>query len=619
MAKYNLDELSIMAKERRIDSSNLQDVIESLKDYSLDNDTVRYIFEELSKTESLPQDFKDYISEMLDNYDTIVELSNVNEVYIEESKTLPADVINDKGVENVTVGDIMEEAPKVASTEANEVSDPSNNDADNNNAGESAPSSDEQEEVLVIPPIIPVEPVETLVEEPVVTEPVMDEELIGVGRPVTRYAVENGSEEISLVNDAMLGAITALAIAKGIKIIKGNIGVDGTPEISFELNNESKPYLDHILGELYGDVTNNLDVSMTKVNLSGQELLTVKLNEENLTLEEIEQKKQEMFAKVHEIIEKTDKEKDYESTMPLELRELKDKFHADDPEIPKDKDFEIGYSHKNGENTFYIVADTKIEAKEIAELIGYEVKEDKKGGVFELDTNGVTKANLEGTKLAQNADNLNDIEEVKGPNEQGLTEADVNYNDRHYGDDDYTDRATIINFVSENKDPDQMAFVRIDEVGDQRIVNCVSANGTRESLVINDGKDFDNHDVPKIIEAFGKESGVEPNNTEISRNPNGTSNYQALSGDNTYFMMNNYNNETVAKAASQMNEYAPKAEILNLSNTDVKTYEKKLGVHPSLRNDSNNEQAAKVSVAPLIAFVGFTLIMLVIIFIIFGV
>lgn len=545
MAKqYTLEEVKNIVYSGNVNTSNLTELMASLKDYDF-NDEIREIFVSLSNNNNLPETIRINFKNFIDSYSEFIE---------------------NKNKEDISSG-----------------SDEGNNSP------------------LVL---IEEEPREVLFEQPEITT-IMEEE----DKIEDKVDYQNNDEEISLENDAILGGLMAYAAFKGVKVVSNNPGLTGNPEIAFELSYESKPYIDNLLLELY-DNKENINVEMSRVSATGQELLTLNVVDPSLSQKELEEKGKKLFTDVSNILKSTDDKKDYESMMPDELRALKDKFVNDDPNIP-DEDFKVGYSHKNGENTFYLVTNSKEQAIELAELMGYEVKKDRGGNVFELDTNG---RNMEGTKLEKVTENINDIDEVKDTKD-GISDVDINYNNKHYGNEDYK---KVVDFVNDSKDPSTMSVVQIDvpvSTPDQRVVNLASEDGTRETIIFNNGKDFDNYALPKIADAFGNGSTINKDNATKIEYDNGKSSYDVVSSDNTYLRMNNFDSNIVDSVDNGLSNYMAKEDNVSNSNTKTNAYTKTLGTYPT---SNYNTEAAKTSFATLVVFILVMIIGFIILYLVYG-
>jgi len=402
-------------------------------------------------------------------------------------------------------------------------------------------------------------------------------------------------EGISLGNDVLLGSVVGYAANRGIKVLSSDPGIVNNGEISFELNYESKPYIDNLLLSLYGQM-NDVKVGMKRIASSGKEVLTLSVDNPELSEAEVRQRSNEMFARVNEVLHNTDKNKDYEEKMDPKLRALKDKFHNDDPNIPNE-DFEIGYSRTAGENTYYIIANSKEQAIEVAELMGYEIKEDRGGMVFEIEDNNL---NMEGSKLDVKSKNVNYIDEVKDIDD-GLADIPVDYNDKHYGDNEFS---KIEDFISNNADPSTMAVVQIDvpiAAPNQRVVTLASSDGTRDTIVFDNGSEFDAHTLPRIASAYGAGTTIDSDNATTIEYGNGKSGYDALSSDNTYLRLNNYDSETVKTVDESLSSYKKTGEEQSYnSNQYTNVYSKKLGTYPTA---TTNNQAANTNFFALVVFV----------------
>lgn len=464
---------------------------------------------------------------------------------------------------------------------------------------------------------VSVESFEAVVEE--AEQQASDVELIGaedevieteesyVNVPRVPIAASSGDDEISLDNDAVLGGVVAYATAKGVMVASKDPGVINYPEISFKLDEKSKPYLDNILTSLY-DNKDGIDVAMTRVEATGEELLTLKIEDPTLSQRQLQAKGKSMFAKVDELLKTTDEEKDYEKEMPQKLRELKDRFHNDDPKIPN-ANFTIGYSNSNGQKKYYMVANNKETAIELAEEMGYAVTKEHGGNVFELDTDGVV--NMKNTKLESVSKPVDYADAFKGTeNGQGISDLDIDYNNRNYSNGN---AKKIEDFISDNKGSDNLAVIQITATSDtQRIVKLASSDGTNEELVFNDGKDFDNYTLPKLAEKFASNSNVDKGINPIVQGEGGAS-YEASSG-NTYFRMVNYDTGIVHQVNNTIDEYSVKTDVKYDDNSKTNSYQysKRLGTYPT------NREAAKTSFLPIIAFLLVLIIGFIVIYLIIG-
>ena len=429
-----------------------------------------------------------------------------------------------------------------------------------------------------------------------------------VRRPQVGVA-SNGDNGISLENDALLGTVVAFAASRGLKVLSSNPGLVNNGEISFELNYESKAYIDNLLLSMYGQI-DDVNVGMKRIASSGKEVLTLSVDNPELSESEVRQRSNEMFTRVNEILRQTDKNKDYEEKMNPQLKALKDKFHNDDPNIP-DADFEIGYSRSNGANTYYLITDSKEQAIEVAELMGYEVKKDRGGNVFELEDNG----NMENSKLGVASINVNEIDEVKDVDD-GLADIPVDYNDRHYGDNEY---AQIEEFISNNQDPSTMAVIQIDvpdAAPNQRVVTLASEDGTRQTIVFDNGSEFDAHTLPRIANAYGEGTTIDSSNATMTEYGNGRAGYDVVSSSNTHLRMNNFDSATVSSVDDSLSTYKKTSTTEENTYTQNNVYSKKLGTYPT--SATANNQAANTNFFALVVFILILAIGFGVIYLLFG-
>jgi hypothetical protein len=103
-----------------------------------------------------------------------------------------------------------------------------------------------------------------------------------------------------------------------------------------------------------------------------EEIFTIELNNANMGQEEFYHHVRDTFLKIYETIQTTRNDLDYANMMPEGLKDIKERFRNDDPDIGQD--FTIGYVRNDGKDSYYIVADNRAEALEYARSIGYDVK-----------------------------------------------------------------------------------------------------------------------------------------------------------------------------------------------------------------------------------------------------
>lgn len=550
MVSYNLEQIKTMVKEGKVDSTNFRDIMKSLANHSIDDDTVRNILNELASSENVPKEYRDLLEEVL-----------VSELYTSK-------------VEEGTTG-----ADSTTSSEKSEV-----------------------KEASVVPQNTTVVSEETSFET---MDELEDRAYIidDSGTPVFAAVASHYNNEV------MMNDISKLAAIKGIKIIDSKVGNHEPALIAMELTHESKPYLDNLLLQLYGDEKNHLNVELTKDKETGKEMLVMNVDDKDLSSGEIERYSTNMLQQVNDIITNTDKNKDYEALMSPELRKIRDKFHGDEEDVAKDNDVEFVYSKDDGVNSYHIVADSKEEAKEVADQLGVSIKEDHGGGVFEIDDSKV--ADMDGSKIAKASTGVNYSDEVKKINDQGVSDLDIDYNNKNYSgftkDEATTD---IIEFLKESKqDYRAISQLEIKCIGNQRVVEMRDTNGYNDTVIIHDGKEFDDNVLPIIADTFSKDTEVSGSKVYEE---NGSVGYFAESSENTRLIINGSSETTINQVEDTVNKNKTQIEETK-TNTNTKTYEKVLGTYPT-----NNSQDANTSLATLVVFILVMIFGIAIIYIIFG-
>lgn len=189
--------------------------------------------------------------------------------------------------------------------------------------------------------------------------------------------------------------------------IKDFSNKDGVPRISFEINNFSKEYLDNLMLQLYNNPKNGLGFDMTKLGTTKEELFTIYMNDPSQSLEDVEKKTSDLLNKVEDIVLSTKNDKNYEEMMPDNLKNLKEQFTNDAPDIPQNENYRIGYLNTEGTDNFYLMAGSKNQAIRLTEEMGFTPRKYAGNGVVEIDTDG---KNMNGTKLEQASENINNMD-----------------------------------------------------------------------------------------------------------------------------------------------------------------------------------------------------------------
>lgn len=454
-------------------------------------------------------------------------------------------------------------------------------------------------EVAEEKPPVPPETPEPVVEE---VEPQIEEpEEVVVDAP---NQLEEQEELKNSANDERFYANTAVdetynyGIRAGMSV--NEVSLDGKgghgPYISFEINYASSQMLNHLMNKMSDQ--DGISMEFMRDLSTKRELFTIEMNRGNMTDEEFMIHVKSTFEKISETIQTTRNDIDYEHTMNAGLKNVKDRFRNDDPDI--DQDFIIGYVRNDGKDSYYIVATTD-KAVEYARSIGYEIKNSQGANIFELETNG----HVVGTKLESAATDLSN--ENFDLSEDGMSELDI------YGSIEEDPRVqTIENFIETSNDPHLMCILEVEvptNNPNQRIVTMATEMGGRESVVFTDGTNFDNKVMPRIIETYAENNGINPENlTTTSPDALDHASLELLSENNTTLKLNGYSSSETNKIADSINS---KANEKQTTNEYTNSRQKTLGTYPN----QNENKAAFVSMPVLIAVcIFFVFLILLIIF-----
>lgn len=343
------------------------------------------------------------------------------------------------------------------------------------------------------------------------------------------------------------------------------------PYISFEINHESKQYLDHLMNEFYQN-NDGISLEFMRDMSNKQEIFTININPENMSREEFFNHVKETFQRIYGVVETTRKDFDYESTMPDGLKEIKDRFTNDDPDI--DQDFTIGYINKDGKDTYYLVADNDALALEYARSIGYEIKSKPGANIHEIDASDTI-----GTKLDDAAIALEDDKDVYDISVNGVADLDI------YGDLEQDPRVQMIeNFIETSNDPHLMCILEVEvpsENPNQRIVRMKTEMGGTDTVVFTDGQSFDNKVLPRVIDTYAENNQIDKQNISVSSpDPLDRASCQVESENNTTFMANGYSSSEVNK---MVGEIESKSQTYSQEQTNEKTNarQKTIGTYPT--------------------------------------
>ena len=348
--------------------------------------------------------------------------------------------------------------------------------------------------------------------------------------------------------------------------------------ISFKLDAASKTYLDHLISEFSNFEGINLEFK--RQGTTSDEFFTISVPFDNLSMEEFDQKVKNTFDAITATIQSTRKDIDYEHNMSPSMKKVKDRFSNDDPDIIGD--FIIGYIKDDGRDTYYVVADNSKEAEEYARSIGFSIRRDNGGGIYEMDT-----PHSIGTKFEETAVDLSKETDV---GKYGVSDLNI------YGSLSIDGQiSTVTNFI-ETSGPEEMSQVEIlipSDNPNQRVVNLNSSSSPNQTLVFTDAEEFDKAVIPTIINTFATTNEDCANNMQITggNNPE-TATLSIDTESNTNLTISGYSTVEVEQIVEDIKEKT-KAREVSLE----KSYQKTLGTYPP------EEEAAFVSMPVLLVVI----------------
>lgn len=346
------------------------------------------------------------------------------------------------------------------------------------------------------------------------------------------------------------------------------------PYITFEINNESKIFLDHLMLEFYQN-SDGISLEFMRDMSTRSEFFTLEIDPANMSQEEFYAHVKATFDRIYRTIETTRKDFDYESTMPDGLKNIKDRFTNDDPNI--NQDFTIGYVRNDGKDSYYIVADDVQTAVEYARTIGYDIKNSQGANIFEIDTKG---SSVIDTKLSEASIDLSSDYSALDIGQNGVSELDI------YGSLSTDPKVGLIeNFIETSNDPHIMCILEIEippENTSQRIVKLKSETGTNDVVVFTDGQEFDQKVLPKIVDTYAENNPTSKENVTIGGgNSSNTVSCQMESENNTTLIVDGYTKNEVnhmitnieSKSQSMTNQQ--ELEKANVRQKTIGTYQNK--------------------------------------------
>lgn len=375
------------------------------------------------------------------------------------------------------------------------------------------------------------------------------------------------------------------------------------PYISFEINNESKQFLNHLMNEFYQN-NDGIAIEFMRDMSTKSEFFTIEVASANMSQEEFYAYVKEIFSRIYTTLETTRKDFDYENAMPDGLRQIKDHFRNDDPDIGQD--FTIGYINKDGQDSYYLVADNSNLAYEYAQSIGYDIKAKPGANIYEIDAESTIGTKLEGASVA-----LETEEDIYDISQNGVADLDI------YPQLSRDPRVEMIeNFIETSNDPHLMCLLEIEipkENSNQRVVKMRTEMGGNETIVFTDGQEFDNKVMPQIVDTYMDNNPVAKENiTTTSPDAMDQASCQVESENNTTLSVKGYSenevNKMVENIESKVDEYQS-----GMAQEKSNVRQKTIGTYPS-----NNQTQTNAFVSMPVLFVICILFMLMISLIIFA-
>lgn len=375
------------------------------------------------------------------------------------------------------------------------------------------------------------------------------------------------------------------------------------PYISFEINNESRQLLNHLMNEFYQN-NDGIAIEFMRDMSTKSEFFTIEIPSSNMSQEEFYLYVKETFARIYSTVESTRKDFEYENAMPDGLRQIKERFRNDDPDIGQD--FTIGYINKDGKDTYYLVADDNEMAVQYAQSIGYELKAKPGANIYEIDAESTIGTKLEGAAVA-----LETEESIYDISQNGVADLDI------YTNLEQDPRVEMIeNFIETSNDPHLMCLLEIEvpvENSNQRVVKMRTEMGGSETVVFTDGDEFDRKVMPQIVDTYMENNPVAKENiTKSSADAMDRASCQVESENNTTLSIKGYSENDVNKMVEEIETKADQYQT-TVEQEKSNVRQKTIGTYPT-----NNQQQTNAFVSMPVLFVICILFVLMISLIIFA-
>lgn len=572
---YTLDEIYQMLEEGNITIDDL--------DYYIKNGTIDAEMLEGFIKDGLIE-FKDidiYVKTGYINTSDIAGYINAGVISVEEVSSYIESGIIDANTLAAEVQDIND-SQKIEAIQTAEIAEPSQETIETNQPIEE--TQIEEPETNLVQPVIeepeenvtsPIEEEQPLIEEP---ENIMPN---GWVEPINIDDDNQFENKNDFYNEALhsMEETYKYCILAGMNI--KDISLDGKggrgPYISFEINNESRQILNHLMSELYAS-NDGVSLEFMRSMATRDELFTISIDTNNMSREELYEHVRDTFYKIYETVQTTRKDFDYAENMPDGLKNIKNRFRNDDPDIGQD--FTIGYVRNDGKDSLYIVGEGE-KVAEYAKSIGYEIKNSQGANIFEIETNG----SITNTKLAEASVDLSNTQADITQN--GISNLDI------YGnlqDDPRVEK--IENFIETSNDPHLMCILNIEVPPNnptQRVVTMKSEMGGSETVVFQDGNNFDQKVMPRIIDTYAENNPIYSENiSKTSPDELDRASCMVESENNTVLSVNGYSDaETNAIVENVQAKEKTNSEGKDMTNSKQKT----IGTYPTNNNQSENDAA----------------------------
>ncbi len=206
------------------------------------------------------------------------------------------------------------------------------------------------------------------------------------------------------------------------------------PHITFLNNFQANNIINNLMIQLDDNRKQRpyVEFELSKLWTTGEETFTLSL------LTGSENQNNEIFEMIEDtlkIVESTNDDINYEEELPLKLTEMKKEFSNHTPDLTKEEGkFNIKCIQRNGEDRFYLVADTHKDAKPYAEELNLSVKDEgyDTGRAVEIENIAGANDNLkEAAKVKAEAGNVN-VNEKASVKTLGTMPTNINFgNDRN--------------------------------------------------------------------------------------------------------------------------------------------------------------------------------------------